>query len=286
MTLRRPLARSAAAAAARTDLSSCRRIQVHAARFARSIERARRHFGRAARGGGMVLLSQSVGLIPKSIKLLTQQRRLAAGCERAARRARREPRRRRVEAAAPRPARPRRRVGHAQRRRVFISSSRSLFSLLFLLSSGGDNSFSRDVHPAAPLAPPRHRRHRRSLARHAAARPPPRPAHGAPRAHPLSLRQPPRQRSRRGRLAALSLARGAGHPLVGARARLRAAGAARGRELRRAVAVLRCLAARVQPAGEGGGRPVSQPFIDGEGALFVRAAVRQALQGCSATARA
>ena len=86
MTLRRPLARSAAAAAARTDLSSCRRIQVHAARFARSIERARRHFGRAARGGGMVLLSQSVGLIPKSIKLLTQQRRLAAGCERAARR--------------------------------------------------------------------------------------------------------------------------------------------------------------------------------------------------------
>ena len=118
MTLRRPLARSAAAAAARTDLSSCRRIQVHAARFARSIERARRHFGRAARGGGMVLLSQSVGLIPKSIKLLTQQRRLAAGCERAARRARREPRRRRVEAAAPRPARPRRRVGHEQRRRA------------------------------------------------------------------------------------------------------------------------------------------------------------------------
>ena len=35
------------------------------------------------------------------------------------------------------------------------------------------------------------------------------------------------------------------HPLVGARARLRAAGAARGRELRRAVAVLRCVAVRV-----------------------------------------
>ena len=37
---------------------------------------------------------------------------------------------------------------------------------------------------------------------------------------------------------------------MGARARLRAAGAARGRGLRRAVAVLRCVAARVQPAGE------------------------------------
>ena len=34
------------------------------------------------------------------------------------------------------------------------------------------------------------------------------------------------------------LARGAGHPPVGARARLRAAGAARGRELRRTVVVL------------------------------------------------
>ncbi|EOD38877.1 hypothetical protein EMIHUDRAFT_361510, partial [Emiliania huxleyi CCMP1516] len=81
-----------------------------------------------------------------------------------------------------------------------------------------------------------------------------RPPHGAPRARPLSLRKPRRHRSRRGRLAALPrLACGAGHPLVGARARLRAAGAARGRGLRRAVAVLRCAAVRVQPAGEGGG---------------------------------
>ena len=44
---------------------------------------------------------------------------------------------------------------------------------------GARNSFSRDVHPAAPpLAPPRRRRHRLALASHAAADPPSR-AHRA-----------------------------------------------------------------------------------------------------------
>ena len=107
-------------------------------------------------------------------------------------------------------------------------------------------------------------------AEHAAAHPPPRPPHGPPPARPLSLPQPPRHRSRRGRLAALPrLACAGGHPLVGGRARLRAAGAARGRGLPRAVAVLRCAAARVQPAGEGGGRHAAQRLHRRRGAALV-----------------
>ena len=54
---------------------------------------------------------------------------------------------------------------------------------------------------------------------------------------------------------------------MGARARLRAAGAARGRGLRRAVAVLFGAALRGQPAGKGGAGYLHSVFIDGEGRL-------------------
>ena len=60
------------------------------------------------------------------------------------------------------------------------------------------------------------------------------------------------------------------HPLVGARARLRAAGAARGRELRRAVAVLCCAACCARPTRRRGWQQAfctASLFIDGEGQL-------------------
>ena len=58
-------------------------------------------------------------------------------------------------------------------------------------------------------------------------------------------------------------------PPTSPRARLRAAGAAGGRELRRAVAVILGVAVRVQPAGEGGGRLLPQRLHRRRGAALV-----------------
>ena len=98
---------------------------------------------------------------------------------------------------------------------------------------------------------------RRDLAKHAAARPPPRPPHGPPRVRSPAATAPSIDIAR---VAAVSLlfrsflARGGGHPLVGARARLRAAGRRSQSVWARAApcrgcALLRCCASSTRQQG-------------------------------------